>query len=808
MSELDRLVVEVHSLPTIMCPSLNMHLRVDVLLLLLFLSCLRLLLLAQPTLGLGSTNTNPNITAVTNSSFFIAKPGCQPNCGDITVPYPFGIGNDSACSISFWLQLTCNTSFDPPKLFLGGLQVLSISQTEVRVQNTVAALCYNQAGNQTYSSQFWMSLGDAWPYTFSDTENIFTVVGCNVYALISWSQQFSTGCLSVCSNGADVVAGNNCTGIGCCQSNIPMGLKNFDVFLGFVGNHTQVLSFDSCIYAFLGEQDRFQFNGTSDFNNLTSFINRTLGNVPVVLDFVIGNQTCLEAQNSSASLCQNNTSCIDSDGGYLCSCLDGYKGNPYLSSGCTDIDECNNTGLILNNCNANATCTNTAGSFTCTCLDQYSGDGTTDGSGCIPKASQAPQASQSSGIKLSLGLSFGFLSLLMVVTGLYFSIQRRKLIKLRDQFFQQNGGLLMKQKISSIDGTSTAKPIKIFTTEELKKATNNYAESQILGRGGYGVVYKGILPDQREVAIKKSKVIDKNQVKQFINELLIVTEVSHRNVVKLLGCCFESEVPQLVYEYISNGTLFEHIHKTFSWLTLDDRLRIATEAASALSYLHSYASIPIIHRDVKSANILLDANYVAKMADFGASRLVPFDQTQVTTLVQGTFGYLDPEYFHSSQLTEKSDVYSFGVVLAELLTGKKPICLDRSHEERNLATYFIVSMKESRLFQILDPRLVREGTLEQLEAFAELVKRCLCLKSEERPSMKEVVVELEGLRKIKKDQWVNQQSHVESESLQSQEARADTTCIELISLSPDASGISGQNSFNCSMTFPLNSSRY
>ncbi|KAF7144433.1 hypothetical protein RHSIM_Rhsim04G0096200 [Rhododendron simsii] len=399
----------------------------------------------------------------------------------------------------------------------------------------------------------------------------------------------------------------------------------------------------------------------------------------------------------------------------------------------------------------------------------------------------------------------------MVVTGLYFSIQRRKLIKLREQFFQQNGGLLMKQKISSIDGTS-AEPSKIFTAEELKKATNNYAESQILGRGGYGVVYKGILPDQRVVAIKKSKVIDKNQVEQFINELLIVSQVNHRNVVKLLGCCFESEVPQLVYEYISNGTLFEHIHKTFSWLTLDNRLRIAIEAASALSYLHSSASIPIIHRDVKSANILLDANYVAKMADFGASRLVPFDQTQVTTLVQGTLGYLDPEYFHSSQLTEKSDVYSFGVVLAELLTGKKPICLDRSNEERNLATYFIVSMKESRLFQILEPRLVREGTLEQLEAFAELIKRCLCLKSEERPSMKEVVVELEGLRKqFKKDQWVNdQQSHVEStESLQSQEARADTS-IELISLSfDDASGISGQYSFNCSMTFPVrNSSRY
>ncbi|KAF7125092.1 hypothetical protein RHSIM_Rhsim12G0056600 [Rhododendron simsii] len=294
--------------------------------------------------------------------------------------------------------------------------------------------------------------------------------------------------------------------------------------------------------------------------------------------------------------------------------------------------------------------------------------------------------------------------------------------------------------------------------EELKKATNNYAENRILGRGGYDVVYKGILPDQRVVAIKKSKVMDGNQVEQFINELLIVTQVNHRNVVKLLGCCFESEVPELVYEYIPNGTLFQHIHKPLSWLTLDHRLRIAVEAASALFYLHSAASIPIIHRDVKSANILLDANYVAKMAYFSASRLVPLVQTQVTTLVQGTLGYLDLEFFHTSQLNEKSDVYSFGVVLVGLLTGKKPICLERSQEERNLASYFLVSMKENRLYQILEPRVLKEGTLEQLQAIAELVKRCLCVKSEDRPAMKEVV-ELEILRKYKKDPWVNQRSH-------------------------------------------------
>jgi serine/threonine protein kinase len=406
-------------------------------------------------------------------------------------------------------------------------------------------------------------------------------------------------------------------------------------------------------------------------------------------------------------------------------------------------------------------------------------------------------------IKFSLGLSFGFLSLLIAITWLYFIINRRKITKRREQFFQQNGGLLMKQKISSTDQTSADS--KFFTAEELMKATDNYAESRILGRGGYGVVYKGILPDQRVVAIKKSKVMDGNQVEQFINELLILTQVNHRNVVKVLGCCFESEVPELVYEYVPNGTLHHHIHNRSSWLTLDHRLRIAAEAAGALSYLHSAASIPIIHRDVKSSNILVDANYVAKMADFGASRLVPLDQTQVTTLVQGTLGYLDPEYLCSSQLTEKSDVYSFGVFLAELLTGKKPICLERSQKERNLASYFVMSMKENRLFQILEPQVVREGTLEQLQAIAELVKRCLCVKSEERPTMTEVVMELEGLRKYKKHPWVNQQSVEESESLLCYETQ---TNIYPMSISPStsASDIVGQYSFDCSMTFSLNKS--
>jgi serine/threonine protein kinase len=149
--------------------------------------------------------------------------------------------------------------------------------------------------------------------------------------------------------------------------------------------------------------------------------------------------------------------------------------------------------------------------------------------------------------------------------------------------------------------------------------------------------------------------------------------------------------------------------------------------------LHSSTSMPIIHRDVKTTNILLDDNYMAKISDFGASRLVPLDQTQLTTLVQGTFGYLDPEYFHTSQLTEKSDVYSFGVVVTELLTGKEALSFNRPESNRNLTLFFVSAIKDDRLLQILEDHIVNEGSIEELKKVANLAKRCLSVRGEDRP---------------------------------------------------------------------------
>ncbi|KAI4963148.1 hypothetical protein ZWY2020_019654 [Hordeum vulgare] len=201
----------------------------------------------------------------------------------------------------------------------------------------------------------------------------------------------------------------------------------------------------------------------------------------------------------------------------------------------------------------------------------------------------------------------------------------------------------------------------------------------------------------------------------------------------------------LVYEFISNGTLYEHLRgegpKSLSW---DDRLRIAIEAAKSLTYLHSAVSIPIIHRDVKSANILLDDTLTAKVADFGASRYIPMYISGVMTRAQGTRGYWDPVYFYTGRLTEKSDVYSFGVVLVELLTREKLFSYLSSDDE-SLAAHFCTLFKEGKLLQILDPQVMEEGGKE-VEEVASIAVACITLIREDRPTMRQVELILEGIR--------------------------------------------------------------
>jgi serine/threonine protein kinase len=337
---------------------------------------------------------------------------------------------------------------------------------------------------------------------------------------------------------------------------------------------------------------------------------------------------------------------------------------------------------------------------------------------------------------------------------------------MKQNYFRQHGGLILFNEMKSKQGNA----FKIFTEEELQQATDNFSEKQVLGHGGHGTVYKGILKGdvEVEVAVKKCKTIDEHHKKEFGKEMVIMSQINHRNIVKLLGCCLEVEVPMLVYEFVLNGTLFNLIHGDHGrCISLATRLGIAIESADALAYLHSSASTPILHGDVKSPNILLDHNNSAKVSDFGASILAPTDESQFVTLVQGTCGYLDPEYMQTCYLTDKSDVYSFGVVLVELLTGKIPFNLDAPDKEKSLAMMFMSAMKENRLIDILDDQVRGEDNTEILEGIAELAKQCLDMCGDNRPSMKEVTEKLDGLMKVMQHAWA-QQNPEETEGLLSE----------------------------------------
>ncbi|KAI3953302.1 hypothetical protein MKX01_042297 [Papaver californicum] len=699
------------------------------------------------------------LTSSSTTPLPLAKPGCDAKCGNLTIPHPFGIGpKENGCSLTgpelLPYNITCDTTYNPPKPFLRigrnlsesldrRVEVISISETEVRVKNWPSTMCYQyKTGLLTLNEAIgWMDFSKT-PFSVSYTKNRYFGLGCySLAGIMEPNLNFTTSCSTTCKTPANIIDAS-CSGSGCCQTLLPKGVKKFLLMVDSMNVTSDSLSFDPCSYSFIGESEKYTFSA-SDLNG-TSFHSKAK-DIPVVLDWAIGNKTCEEAQKDLSSfVCQKNSNCSNSDKvpGYLCTCNKGFQGNPYLSPGCQDVNECEDD---QDNNPCEGICTNTIGGYNCSCPEGSRGDGRKDGTRCIRNSKEFPI------FKVTLGTGLGFLFLIVASSFLYLSIRKRQLKKTKEKFFQQNGGLLLKQQISSYEGGVEA--TKIFTAKELEVATKNYSDKLILGKGGFGTVYLGTLSDKRKVAIKKSKVIDESQIGQFINELVILAQVNHRNVVKILGCCLETEVPLLVYEYISNGTLFQHIHnksngKSSSSLSWKSRLRIATESAGALAYLHSAASIPIIHRDIKSANILLDENFNAKVSDFGASRLNTLGQTQIDTLVQGTLGYLDPEYFQTSQLTDKSDVYSFGVVLVELLTGEKPLSLDRPQEQRSLASFFLKAMEINDSFKLIQPRVANEGNREHVIAVAELAKRCLNTMGGERPTMKQVAEELESLSKL------------------------------------------------------------
>ncbi|AET03148.1 putative protein kinase RLK-Pelle-RLCK-VIIb family [Medicago truncatula] len=289
----------------------------------------------------------------------------------------------------------------------------------------------------------------------------------------------------------------------------------------------------------------------------------------------------------------------------------------------------------------------------------------------------------------------------------------------------------------------------VFTLKEMESATYSFSDDNLIGKGGFGRVYKGTLKSGEVVAIKKMEMPAIEGEREFRVEVDILSRLDHPNLVSLIGYCADGKHRFLVYEYMQNGNLQDHLNgireRKMDW---PERLRVALGAAKGLAYLHSSScvGIPIVHRDFKSTNVLLDSNFEAKISDFGFAKLMPEGQEiHVTAGVLGTFGYFDPEYTSTGKLTLQSDVYAYGVVLLELLTGRRAVDLNQGPNDQNLVLQVRHLLNDGKMIRkMIDAEMARNSyTIESISMFANLASRCVHPESNERPSMKDCVKEIQ-----------------------------------------------------------------
>ncbi|XP_022988480.1 LEAF RUST 10 DISEASE-RESISTANCE LOCUS RECEPTOR-LIKE PROTEIN KINASE-like 1.2 isoform X2 [Cucurbita maxima] len=359
--------------------------------------------------------------------------------------------------------------------------------------------------------------------------------------------------------------------------------------------------------------------------------------------------------------------------------------------------------------------------------------------------------------KIIIGTCTGFGALLLTLLVLGVCYRWRQLRRKRSHMlpYVQQSVLSNPPSVEEAENGGTYLGVHLFSYKELEEATNHFDSNKELGDGGFGTVHYGLLKDGRAVAVKRLFESNFKRVEQFMNEVGILARLRHHNLVSLYGCTSSnSRELLLVYEYVPNGTVADHLHGKLAkpgklpWST---RLKIAIETAGALVYLHASE---IIHRDVKTNNILLDNHYSVKVADFGLSRLFPLDVTHVSTAPQGTPGYVDPEYHQCYQLSDKSDVFSFGVVLVELMSSMPAVDITRHRQEINLFNMAINKIQSHALHELVDPSLGFESDYkikDMITSVAEVAFQCLQSMKDERPTMIEVLDSLNAIQNRNND---------------------------------------------------------
>ncbi|CAM0870222.1 unnamed protein product [Alopecurus aequalis] len=702
-------------------------------------------------------------------------------CGGVDIPYPFGIidekGNGDFRAAGF--GVTCDAG-KPVLVFTG--------------DDGDAWQCYDSSGKANSSANGDLQFNNDGVYRISKAKNYFFVLGCATLGFleskprplagdgnITYFAQLA-GCACYCDDSKSAVSGE-CSGVGCCQANVPPDLvDNFVRFDPAAINVSSSISISSCDYAFLAEKDSYTFNKA----DLSVDLHRSPRSMPVTLDWAIrDNLTCKQAAEDKAYACRsNNSHCLDSTNGpgYICNCRRGYEGNPYIVDGCTGCCQANvppdlvdnfvrfdpaainvSSSISISSCDYaflaekdsytfnkadlsvdlhrsprsmpvtldwairdNLTCKQAAEdkAYACRSNNSHCLD-STNGPGYICNCRRGYEGNPY--IVDGCTGSFGGLLIIAIIVFIFILLNQKR--KMRENI-QKNGGPML----------ANFNNIKLYTKYECKKIQKKV---NFIGQGSFGTVYKGNLEvDKGLVAVKVPTNI-KSPSNDFANEIGIQALLVHKNIVKLVGCCLEVDVPILVCEFVSKGSLKDILHSADKKmpLSMGQRLKIAAQSADGLAYLHSGTSTTILHGDVKPANILLNDEFEPKISDFGISRLIVTDSGH-TDKVIGSRGYVDPVYIQEGLLTKKSDVYSFGVVLLELITRKEATYGDKN----SLVNNFLVAYAEGKsVTELVDKELGDVDDVELLDSFAGMIKECLNLDVSQRLDMTDLAERLHGM---------------------------------------------------------------